>query len=141
MARSAPGGKRTTVEPKNGGSAGFDDPRDLQHQVQTPLDARVAPPGGSETSHEIVATATFWYSRLFSKELTMPTRGEGACRTGHLEPGSVGKHTGAALTRGRLRRTSVVPVLPLPLNMPDAGGPITDSMSIVVRQLTATGAG
>ena len=37
-----PGGKRTTVEPKNGGSVELTIHADLQHQVQDLLDARVA---------------------------------------------------------------------------------------------------
>ena len=36
-----PGGKRTTVEPKNGGSVELTLHADLQHQVQNLLDARV----------------------------------------------------------------------------------------------------
>ena len=138
-----PGGKRTTVEPKNGGSVELTIHADLQHQVQDLLDARVAKhqAGWGTVVIEDVATGHILViadSNSKEPDNANPQKVHAVQDT--FEPGSVGKliTIGAALNQGTITPTSVFQV-PYSLNLPDAGGPITDFHEHDGEALTATG--
>ena len=138
-----PGGKRTTVEPKNGGSVELTIHADLQHQVQDLLDARVAKhqaDGGTVVIEDVATGHILVIADSNSKEPDNANPQKVHAVQDTFEPGSVGKliTIGAALNQGTITPTSVFQV-PYSLNLPDAGGPITDFHEHDGEALTATG--
>ena len=138
-----PGGKRTTVEPKNGGSVELTLHADLQHQVQDLLDARVAKhqaDWGAVVIEDVATGHVLVMADSNSKEPDNANPQKVHAVQDTFEPGSVGKliTVGAALNQGTITPTSVFQV-PYSLNLPDAGGPITDFHEHGGETLTATG--
>ena len=138
-----PGGKRTTVEPKNGGSVELTIHADLQHQVQDLLDARVAKhqaDWGTVVIEDVATGHILVIADSNSKEPDNAHPQKVHAVQDTFEPGSVGKliTVGAALNQGTITPTSVFQV-PYSLNLPDAGGPITDFHQHGGESLTATG--
>ena len=138
-----PGGKRTTVEPKNGGSVELTIHADLQHQVQDLLDARVAKhqaDWGTGVIEDVATGHILVIADSNSKEPDNANPQKVHAVQDTFEPGSVGKliTIGAALNQGTITPTSVFQV-PYSLNLPDAGGPITDFHEHDGEALTATG--
>ena len=138
-----PGGKRTTVEPKNGGSVELTIHADLQHQVQDMLDARVAKhqaDWGTVVIEDVATGHILVIADSNSKEPDNAHPQKVHAVQDTFEPGSVGKliTIGAALNQGTITPTSVFQV-PYSLNLPDAGGPITDFHEHDGETLTATG--
>ena len=138
-----PGGKRTTVEPKNGGSVELTIHADLQHQVQDLLDARVAKhqaDWGTVVIEDVATGHILVIADSNSKEPDNANPQKVHAVQDTFEPGSVGKliTIGAALNQGTITPTSVFQV-PYSLNLPDAGGPITDFHEHDGEALTATG--
>ena len=138
-----PGGKRTTVEPKNGGSVELTIHADLQHQVQDLLDARVTKhqaDWGTVVIEDVATGHILVIADSNSKEPDNANPQKVHAVQDTFEPGSVGKliTIGAALNQGTITPTSVFQV-PYSLNLPDAGGPITDFHEHDGEALTATG--
>ena len=138
-----PGGKRTTVEPKNGGSVELTIHADLQHQVQDLLDVRVAKhqaDWGTVVIEDVATGHILVIADSNSKEPDNAHPQKVHAVQDTFEPGSVGKliTVGAALNQGTITPTSVFQV-PYSLNLPDAGGPITDFHEHGGEKLTATG--
>jgi len=138
-----PGGKKTTVEPKNGGNVELTLHADLQHQVQDLLDARVAKHQADWGAVVIQDVATGHVLVMADSNSTEPDNAKPQkvhAVQDTFEPGSVGKlvTVGAALNQGTITPTSVFQV-PYALDLPDAGGPITDFHEHDGETLTATG--
>ena len=138
-----PGGKKTTVEPKNGGNVELTLHADLQHQVQDLLDARVAKHQADWGAVVIEDVATGHVLVMADSNSTEPDNAKPQkvhAVQDTFEPGSVGKlvTVGAALNQGTITPTSVFQV-PYALDLPDAGGPITDFHEHGGETLTATG--
>ena len=138
-----PGGKKTTVEPKNGGNVELTLHADLQHQVQDLLDARVAKHQADWGAVVIEDVATGHVLVMADSNSTEPDNAKPQkvhAVQDTFEPGSVGKlvTVGAALNQGTITPTSVFQV-PYALDLPDAGGPITDFHEHDGETLTATG--
>ena len=138
-----PGGKKTTVEPKNGGNVELTMHADLQHQVQDLLDARVAKHHADWGAVVIEDVATGHVLVMADSNSTEPDNAKPQkvhAVQDTFEPGSVGKlvTVGAALNQGTISPTSVFQV-PYALDLADAGGPITDFHEHDGETLTATG--
>ena len=138
-----PGGKKTTVEPKNGGNVELTMHADLQHQVQDLLDARVAKHHADWGAVVIEDVATGHVLVMADSNSTEPDNAKPQkvhAVQDAFEPGSVGKlvTVGVALNQGTISPTSVFQV-PYALDLPDAGGPITDFHEHDGETLTATG--
>jgi len=138
-----PGGKRTTVEPKDGGSVELTLHADLQHQVQQLLDTRVAKhqaDWGTVVIEDVATGHVLVMADSNSKEPDNANLQKVHAVQDTFEPGSVGKliTVGAALNQGTITPTSVFQV-PYALDLPDAGGLITDFHQHDGETLTATG--
>ena len=138
-----PGGKKTTVEPKNGGNVELTLHADLQHQVQDLLDARVAKHHADWGAVVIEDVATGHVLVMADSNSTEPDNAKPQkvhAVQDVFEPGSMGKlvTVGVALNQGTISPTSVFQV-PYALDLPDAGGPITDLHEHDGETLTATG--
>ena len=138
-----PGGKKTTVEPKNGGNVELTMHADLQHQVQDLLDARVAKHHADWGAVVIEDVATGHVLVMADSNSTEPDNAKPQkvhAVQDVFEPGSMGKlvTVGVALNQGTISPTSVFQV-PYALDLPDAGGPITDFHEHDGETLTATG--
>ena len=138
-----PGGKKTTVEPKNGGSVELTLHADLQHQVQDLLDARVTKHQADWGAIVIEDVATGHVLVMADSNSTEPDNASPQkvhAVQDAFEPGSVGKliTVGAALNQGTITPTSIFQV-PYALEPPDAGGPITDFHEHEGETLTPTG--
>ena len=138
-----PGGKKTTVEPKNGGNVELTLHADLQHQVQDLLDARVAKHQADWGAVVIEDVATGHVLVMADSNSTEPDNAKPQkvhAVQDTFEPGSMGKlvTVGTALNQGTITPTSVFQV-PYALDLPDAGGPITDFHEHDGETLTATG--
>lgn len=138
-----PGGKKTTVEPKNGGNVELTMHADLQHQVQDLLDARVAKHHADWGAVVIEDVATGHVLVMADSNSTEPDNAKPQkvhAVQDAFEAGSVGKlvTVGVALNQGTISPTSVFQV-PYALDLPDAGGPITDFHEHDGETLTATG--
>ena len=133
-----PGGKKTTVEPKNGGSG-----EPTLHAVQDLLDARVTKHQADWGAIVIEDVATGHVLVMADSNSTEPDNASPQkvhAVQDAFEPGSVGKliTVGAALNQGTITPTSVFQV-PYALEPPDAGGPITDFHEHEGETLTPTG--
>ncbi|MDC4233077.1 penicillin-binding protein 2 [Actinomyces sp. B33] len=138
-----PGAKKTLVEPTDGASLSVTLHADLQHQVQALLDERVV-------RHEAEWGAVVIEDISTGKILVMADSGSTepdnakpqpvAAVQYAFEPGSVGKvlTIASALDHGAITPTTPFTV-PDTLDLPDAGGPITDFHPHEVETLTATG--
>ena len=138
-----PGGKRTTVEPVNGGSLQTTIHADLQHQIQDMLDARVSRHQAEWGTVVIEDISTGQILVMADSDSTPPDNAKPQPVAGvqyAFEPGSVGKLAtiAAGLDFGTITPTSVFDV-PYSLDYADAGGPITDYHQHGTEALTATG--
>lgn len=138
-----PGAKKTTVEPVDGGSLQLTLHADLQHLVQDMLDARVEHHKAEWGTVVVEDVTTGEILVMADSESTIPDNANPqpvASVQYAVEPGSVGKVVtfAAALDAGTITPTSVFNV-PYSLDLPDAGGPITDFHEHDGETLTATG--
>lgn len=138
-----PGAKKTTVEPVDGGSLQLTLHADLQHLVQDMLDARVEHHKAEWGTVVVEDVTTGEILVMADSESTIPDNANPqpvASVQYTVEPGSVGKVVtfAAALDAGTITPTSVFNV-PYSLDLPDAGGPITDFHEHDGETLTATG--
>lgn len=138
-----PGAKKTTVEPVDGGSLQVTLHADLQHLVQDMLDARVEHHKAEWGTVVVEDVTTGEILVMADSGSTVPDNANPqpvASVQYAVEPGSVGKVVtfAAALDAGTITPTSVFNV-PYSLDLPDAGGPITDFHEHDGETLTATG--
>ncbi|QPK82192.1 penicillin-binding protein 2 [Schaalia sp. ZJ405] len=138
-----PGGKKTIVEPTDGGSVTLTLHADLQHVVQKLLDERVNQHNADWGAVVIQDVSTGQVLVMADSNLTEPNRSKvqpvSAVQYA-FEPGSVGKVLtfATALDAGVISPTSVFTV-PYSIEPPDAGGPIVDFHDHPTEPLTATG--
>lgn len=138
-----PGGKKTTVEPQDGGSLSITVHADLQHIIQGLLDERVDKHQAEWGSVVVEDISTGQVLVMADSRSTAPDNAKpqpvSAVQYG-FEPGSVGKVLtfAAALEAGTITPTTPFTV-PDSLSFPDAGEPITDFHEHETYTLTATG--
>lgn len=138
-----PGGKQTVVEPQDGATVTTTLHADLQHSVQEVLDARVAEHQADWGAVVVLEVRTGHILVMADSGSKPPDAAApqtvGAVQYG-FEPGSVGKVVtmATALEKGTITPTTVLTV-PYSLDLPGAGGPITDFHDHDTEKLTATG--
>ena len=138
-----PGGKRTTKEPRDGGSVRTTIHADLQHLVQEKLDARVSRHRADWGVAVITDIATGRLIALADSNSVKPASGKPQlvhAVQSPYEPGSVGKllTVAAALEKGSVNPTTPFTV-PYSINPPNAGGEIKDYHEHGTQAMTTTG--